>query len=252
MKNNQTTPAIEWRQLAPESPWGVRAMPRGGWLDGNFYIISGRAGTITIYGDTWRSPDGLNWEMMSNKTGWGKRCYPEVEFVSGNLILMGGQGLSKFYNDVWRSADHGRTWERVCAEAPWSVRAGHHTTTIDNVIYLFGGARNSLKRVFYPELWVSHDQGETWELRAELPEDMGRAGMQVVEIDGTLYYMGGDHDKPVFRINGPGRRNDVWKSEDLGETWELLSSRSPLPKPIVAIVLIAVGLFTLVVFWSNL
>ena len=67
------------------------------------------------------------------------------------------------------------------------------------------------------ELWVSKDQGETWELRAELPEDMGRAGMQVVEIDGTIYFMGGDHDNPVFVANWPGRRNDVWKSDDLGQ-----------------------------------
>ncbi len=84
--------------------------------------------------------------------------------------------------------------------------------------------------MFYPELWVSHDLGETWELRAELPEDMGRAGMQVVEIDGTIYFMGGDHDKPVFFGNWPGRRNDVWKSDDLGETWELLGHAPWVPR----------------------
>ena len=33
---------------------------------------------------------------------------------------------------------------------------------------------------------------------------MGRAGMQVVEIDGTIYFMGGDHDKPVFQANWEG------------------------------------------------
>jgi hypothetical protein len=51
---------------------------------------------------------------------------------------------------------------------------------------------------------------------------MGRAGMQVVEVNDTIYFMGGDHDKPVFQANWAGRRNDVWKSEDQGETWELL------------------------------
>jgi hypothetical protein len=84
--------------------------------------------------------------------------------------------------------------------------------------------------VFYPELWVSKDLGETWELRAELPEDMGRAGMQVVQIDGTIYFMGGDHDKPVFFGNWPGRRNDVWKSDDLGESWELLGHAPWTPR----------------------
>jgi len=221
---------MEWKRVAAESPWAVRAKPLGGLMDGYFYIISGRAGAITTYGDTWRSPDGVNWELMSNKTGWGKRCYSEVEIVRGNLVLMGGQGLFKFHNDVWRSADQGRTWQLVCAEAPWGVRAGHHTATIDDVIYLFAGARNSVKRVFYPELWVSHDLGETWELRAELPADMGRAGMQVIDIDGTLYFIGGDHDRPVFVANWPGRRNDVWKSDDQGRTWELLGNAPWVPR----------------------
>ena len=196
-------------------------MPRGGFMDGYFYILSGRAGMFTVYSDTWRSPDGIHWEKMSEKTGWGKRCYPEVELIDGNIILIAGQSLSTFYHDVWRSSDCGKTWKQVCASAPWGVRAGHHTITINGEIYLFGGARNSRDRIFYPELWVSNNLGETWEMRAQLPEDMGRAGMQVVYIDGTIYFMGGDHDKPVFLPNWEGRRNDIWQSTDLGKTWEL-------------------------------
>ena len=231
MNDNNTKPStVEWRQVAPRSPWGVRAMPRGGVMDGYFYIVSGRTGAFKIYGDTWRSRDGVQWEKMSDKTGWGRRCYPEVDCIDGNLVLTGGQSLGTFYNDVWRSADHGRTWEQVCANAPWNVRAGHHSHAIDGHIYLFGGARNSFNRIFYPELWVSKDLGESWELRAELPVDMGRAGMQVVHIDGTIYFMGGDHDKPVFQANWPGRRNDVWKSEDKGETWELLGHAPWVPR----------------------
>jgi hypothetical protein len=221
---------MDWKRLAASSPWGVRAMPRGGQMGGYFYVISGRKGMFRIYGDTWRSPDGIEWELMSDRTGWGRRCYPEVEIVKGHLVLTGGQDLGTFYNDVWRSADEGRTWECVCASATWDVRAGHHTYNFEDVIYLFGGARNSFDRIFYPELWVSEDLGETWQLRARLPEDMGRAGMQVVAIDGTLYFMGGDHDRPVFQANWEGRRNDVWKSADRGVSWELLGQAPWLPR----------------------
>ena len=49
-----------------------------------------------------------------------------------------------------------------------------------------GGARNSNDRIFYAELWVSKDLGETWELRCELPEDMGRATSVVIGIPGAL------------------------------------------------------------------
>jgi len=213
---------LNWQQINKKAPWGVRAMPRGGVMDGYFYVISGRKGMVKIYSDTWRSKDGINWECMSKQAGWGKRCYPDVDCVDGDLVLTGGQSLKTFFNDVWRSSDQGRTWEQVCADAPWAARAGHHSHVINGDIYLFCGGKNSTDRVFYPELWVSKDKGESWELRAELPEDMGRAGMQVVHIDGTIYFMGGDHDNPVWLPNWPGRRNDVWKSDDLGESWEKL------------------------------
>ena len=35
------------------------------------------------------------------------------------------------------------------------------------------------------------------------PEDMGRAGMRVCYIDGTIYFMGGDHDRPVCLPGNP-------------------------------------------------
>jgi hypothetical protein len=213
---------MRWERILEAAPWGVRAMPRGGQLDGYFYVVSGRKGMIKIYSDTWRSADGINWECMAAKSGWGKRCYPEVDCIDGDLVLTGGQSLATFYNDVWRSSDQGRSWECVCANAPWDVRAGHHSHVIDGDIYLFCGGKNSIGRVFFPELWVSPDKGVSWELRCELPVDMGRAGMQAMVIDGTIYFMGGDHDNPVFQANWEGRRNDVWKSDDNGASWELL------------------------------
>ncbi len=205
-------------------------MPRGGQLDGYFYVLTGRAGTSTVFSDVWRSPDGVAWELVTDKAAWGKRCYPEVEIVGHTMVLVAGQDLRTFHNDVWHSTDAGRTWVQVCASAPWGVRAGHHTHVLGDELLLFGGARNSVDRIFYPELWVSGDLGVTWTLRAQLPQDMGRAGMQVVSVDDVLYFMGGDHDRPVFQASWKGRRNDVWRSTDRGETWELLGHAPWTPR----------------------
>ena len=111
-----------WQRILEHAPWARRAMPRGGQMDGCFYIISGRSGPFSVFSDTWRSADGIRWECMSKQSGWGKRCYPEVDVVQGHLILSGGQSLRAFYNDVWRSADQGRSWEQVCVDAPWGIR----------------------------------------------------------------------------------------------------------------------------------
>jgi N-acetylneuraminic acid mutarotase len=183
-----------------------------------------------LYGDTWRSTDGVQWDIQSDGTGWGKRAYPEVAIVDNSIILTGGQGLFTFYNDVWRSDDFGKIYKQVNANAPWGVRAGHYTMVVNDTILLFAGAKNSLLRSFYNDLWISSDKGSTWQLQATLPADMGRAGMQVVNINNVLYFMGGDHDKPVFRPNWAGRRNDVWSSSDLGKTWTLLGNTNWIPR----------------------
>lgn len=224
-----------WKQVLAKAPWGARAMPRGGVdSNGNFFVISGRQGALTLYGDTWRSPDGVTWTKMGDATdSWGKRAYPEVSILAGSLILTAGQGLSTFYNDVWRSDDDGRTWNQTLASAPWGERAGHFTFEMSvngqETIMLFAGAKNSFGRVFYNDLWRSTDKGATWKGQI-LPQDMGRAGMQVVRVGSTLYFMGGDHDNPVFTPNWPGRRNDVWKSNDAGLSWECLGNATWSPR----------------------
>ena len=58
---------MKWERILDSAPWGDRAMPRGGVMDGYFYLMSGRAGMTKIYSDVWRSLDGINWEQMTAK-----------------------------------------------------------------------------------------------------------------------------------------------------------------------------------------
>ena len=115
------------------------------------------------------------------------------------------------FSNIISSRDHGKTWTVAtparrdtteCAVAQLSD-ASLLLTMRDNRNRSDKSATNGRA------MSTTKDLGETWELHAELPQDMGRAGMQVVYIDGTIYFMGGVHDKPVFQAYWPGRRNDI-------------------------------------------
>ena len=63
---------MKWEQVLKAAPWGGRAMPRGGVMDGYFYVISSRKGAFKIHSDTWRSPDGIDWEKVSDALALGE------------------------------------------------------------------------------------------------------------------------------------------------------------------------------------
>ena len=39
---------MQWQRILAAAPWGKRAMPRGGQMDGSFYSLSGRHGPVRI------------------------------------------------------------------------------------------------------------------------------------------------------------------------------------------------------------
>jgi hypothetical protein len=95
--------------------------------------------------------------------------------------------------------------------APWAGRRGHATVMAVNTIVLMGGGNGDET---YKDVWRSADLGVTWELSTLQASWAARTGMSAVYTGGTIVLTGG-------LLGGAGiNYNDVWRSADLGVTWE--------------------------------
>jgi hypothetical protein len=219
-------------------PFRERAIPAGDIYNGTFYIMGGRNHVVHFESDIWKSDDGLNWEQVKANAEWGARGYMDAVFLSnGTMVMMGGQDLWKCFSDVWVSHNFAQTWTKILDDAPWGVtddgvqrgRSAYKTLVLeDDTILMFSGDYGSFfKRGFYANVWASHDGGHTWTVRfnasslpAGTPSWHPRAGMQVVKVKDTIYFMGGDNDE--YSTGTFTRFNDIWKSEDLGASWDFV------------------------------
>lgn len=218
--------------LLASSPWRPRAIPAGGLYNGTFYVMGGRNEIVHFESDIWKSGDGVHWERVKRFAEFGARGYMDSVFLkNGTMVLMGGQDFSKCYSDVWVSHDFAATWIKVLDDAPWGPRSAYKTLVLeDDTILLFSGDYGSFSnRGFYGDVWASPDGGHSWSIRfnasalaAGTPTWQARAGMQVVRTNaGTIYFMGGDNDEySTFTFK---RFSDIWKSEDLGATWQFVA-----------------------------
>ena len=106
----------------------------------------------------------------------------------------------------------------------FSPRESHGSVVLGDDIYVIGGrirgvtpgASDALQS---DEVWRSGDGGLTWDQVAQGTRFAGRIGHGLAVLDDNIYVMAG------FGGGNEGdQRNDVWKSENRGESW---SSTNP-------------------------
>jgi PKD repeat protein len=209
-----------WTQVTASPVWPARyahtavAMP-----DGSIVIMGGLDNSDNLLNDVWQSTDiGASWLQMkpNDGNGWPARSdFSSVALPDGSIVVMGGTGLTR---DVWRSTDNGASWLLQTASAGWSGRNEHSSVAMpDGSIVLMGGwdgfnAQN--------DVWRSTDKGATWELKTANAGWSGRSDHSSVAMpDGSIIVMGGVEP-------GPHILNDVWRSTDNGQTWELRTANA--------------------------
>lgn len=111
-------------------------------------------------------------------------------------------------------------WTEIKKAAEWQARAGHSSVVLpDGSIVLMGGQTGG--NTFRSDVWRSIDQGATWEQMTPAAQWSARRGHTSVALpDGSIVLMGGwDGGSMYF--------NDVWYSDDKGETWMQMTPDAP-------------------------
>ena len=126
-------------------------------------------------------------------------------------------------------------WTELNADAPWAARAGLHTVELGGRFYLMGG-RTPLDPMggiipisdFWADVWVSDDEGVTWEqiLESDAPGHWApRAYFQAVVKGDAMYVLGGQDFGTASNFF-----NDVWSSKDGVEWTELTAEAGWTPR----------------------
>lgn len=200
--------------------------------------------------------DGYGWTEVSPSAEWETRAGLQVAQLGDMIYLMGGRtpldpaivpvfGASTIWDDVWESNDYGQTWNRIVAPGTpghWPARAYFEAVTKGDEIFLLGGQDFKIIEVpgpmgpmqvpvssFFNDVWSSTD-GVNWIPRTIDAPWQGRAGLSSAVLNDDIYVFGGSFNDDPSIIGGPPERvyfDDVWKSSDEGETWELLLEHAP-------------------------
>ena len=204
--------------------------------DGNVIYAGTGESTIRIdvtHGDgVYKSTDaGVTWRHMglTESRHIGEiRVHPDnPDFVY--VAALGHASKDNPERGLYRSKDGGESWELVLHV---SERAGAVDVSLDphNPRILFATIWQA-RRTFWsidsggPDsgLWRSRDGGDTWEnisKRPGLPEGtLGKIGVSVSAArSGRVFAM----------IEAEGRKRGLYRSDDVGETWQKVSSNPDL------------------------
>lgn len=114
-------------------------------------------------------------------------------------------------------------WTRVNSGNAFSRRASPHGINANGIFILTGG-RNGTDTM-HNDIWRSDDQGVSWKLVTKEATWSPRAYHFCVFLNDSIFVMGGQGGDGLFEFF-----DDIWKSDDFGITWHLVTEHAPWGK----------------------
>lgn len=141
-----------------------------------------------------------------------------VSIFEEKLIVFGGWNSGISYDTIYESDDYGLTWT-LRGNLPYAVHTPAYVNSSDGYTYIIGGdyLNNNTERA---SVYRTKDF-LTFELRTTTSPFGDRVLHAAAELNGILYCGGGQ----FYTLNAAdGLFTDIYKSEDGGVTWTLVSN----------------------------
>jgi len=219
---------IKWRNIGPTR--GGRSVTSCGVVGDLLTYYMGSTG-----GGIWKTSDGgNNWKNISDgqlKTGTVGAI--SVAESDPNVIYVGMgehavRGVMTSSGDgIYKSTDAGKTWKHMGLDKSMHISdVVIHPTNPDIVFVSVQGA------LFGPSqdrgVYKSADGGKTWR---KVLYKSANAGASSLSMDMTnpriLYAALWDHQRTPWTVRSGGPNSGIYKSTDMGETWEELKGGLP-------------------------
>ncbi|EER16884.1 conserved hypothetical protein [Perkinsus marinus ATCC 50983] len=187
-----------------------------GLADGTLLLLGGRQ----LRGDTSDECDSRSTTSSSRNSlatgsfsSWESSSDVDDE-EDGEIVL---------FSDVCRSEDGGRAWETVRSSSAWCPRDDHGVcgSPDGKILLVLGGW--SVEGDPLDDVWLSTDGGRHFECQAEHAPWQPRADFACIFLPArnrVLVYGG--------YSGGYRAKGDLWMSDDLGRTWDDITSRLPV------------------------
>ena len=223
---------LRWRCIGPFRGGRVVAVA-GSYADPNTFYFGGCAGGV------WKTTDaGTYWRNVSDGFFTTASVGALAVAPSDSNVIYAGTGETTIRIDVshgdgvYKITDAGRTWAHVGLRDTrhiGKIRVHPHDPDIVWVAALghaFGP--NKERGVF-----KSTDGGETWRQVLFVSEKAGAVDLTLDETNPRILYAAiWEAYRSFWQICSGGPDSGLWQSVDGGETWENISDKPGLPKPI--------------------
>jgi photosystem II stability/assembly factor-like uncharacterized protein len=223
---------LRWRCIGPFRGGRVVAVA-GSYSDRNTFYFGGCAGGV------WKTVDaGTYWRNVSDGFFTTSSVGAIAVAPSDSNVIYAGTGETTIRIDVshgdgvYKSSDEGRTWTNVGLRDTrhiGKIRVHPHdpdTVWVAALGHAFGP--NKERGVF-----KSTDGGAIWRQVLFVSEKAGAVDLTVDPANPRVLYAGvWEAYRSFWQISSGGPDSGLWQSLDGGETWQNISNRFGLPKPI--------------------
>ena len=158
----------------------------------------------------------------------------EIEKQLYTIKAMNSSGESSVATNIAVTIHKGYIWKRIDTDpmtngiqnAPWSGRTSHQVISHNDKLFVMGGYDDNALDNTLNDIWMSKDEGITWE---QVDTDPTTDGVQNAPWSGRSGFGSVVHNDKIFVLGGKDGRgtntlNDIWMSIDEGITWEQIDT----------------------------